>query len=62
MGSCTATGEPAFSAIAGYFLQSGTLNAPTSSNNTVLWSFAGDGLLIVPAGNQVVAYTLSTNP
>jgi hypothetical protein len=23
---------------------------------------AGDGLLIVPAGNQVVAYTLSTNP
>jgi outer membrane protein assembly factor BamB len=118
LGSYTATGEPAFSATAGYFLQSGTLNALTSSNNTVLWSFtgdgllstspivvnqavivgsssgnvyalnastgqqlwtvnsggtlqsgstnsglaAGDGLLIVPAGNQVVAYTLSTNP
>jgi outer membrane protein assembly factor BamB len=118
VGSYTATGEPAFSATAGYFLQSGTLNALTSSNNTVLWSFtgdgllttspivvnqavivgsssgnvyalnaatgqqlwtvntggalqpgstnsglaAGDGLLIVPAGNQVVAYTLSTNP
>ena len=113
------TGEPAFSATAGYFLQSGTLNALTGTdNNTVLWSFtgdgglttspivvnqaviiesssgnvyalnaatgqqlwtvdaggppqplnpnsglaAGDGLLIVPAGNQVVAYTLSTNP
>lgn len=118
VGSYTATGEPAFSATAGYFLQSGTLNALTSSNNTVLWSFtgdgllttspivvnqavivgsssgnvyalnaatgqqlwtvntggalqsgstnsglaAGDGLLIVPAGNQVVGYTLSTNP
>jgi outer membrane protein assembly factor BamB len=114
----TATGEPAFSTTAGYFLQSGTLNALTNSNNTVLWSFtgdgglttspivvnqaviiesssgnvyalnaatgqqlwtvnaggtlqsggtspglaAGDGLLIVPAGNKVVAYTLSTNP
>ena len=118
VGPYTATGEPAFSATAGYFLQSGTLNALTSSNNTVLWSFTGDGalttspivvnqaviiesssgtvyalnaatgqqlwtvnaggtlpagttssglavgdgLLIVPAGNQVVAYTLSTNP
>ena len=118
VGSYTATGEPAFSATAGYFLQSGTLNALTSSNNTILWSFtgdgalttspsvvnqavinesssgnvyaldaatgqqlwtinaggalqsgssnsvlaAGDGLLIVPAGNNVVAYTLSTNP
>jgi outer membrane protein assembly factor BamB len=118
MGTYTATGEPAFSATTGYFLQSGTLNALTSSNNTVIWSFtgdgllstsplvvnqavivgsssgnvyaldaatgqqlwtvnaggalqpgstnsglaAGDGLLIVPAGNQVVAYTLSTNP
>jgi outer membrane protein assembly factor BamB len=117
VGSYTSTGSPAFSATAGYFLQSGTLNA-LSSNNTVLWSFAsdgalttspivvnqaviigsssgnvyalnaatgqqlwtinaggtlqsgnsnsglaaGDGLLIVPAGNQVVAYTLSTNP
>jgi outer membrane protein assembly factor BamB len=118
VGSYTATGEPAFSATAGYFLQSGTLNALTGSNNTILWSFtgdgllttspivvnqaviigsssgnvyalnaatgqqlwtvnaggalqpgsnnsglaAGDGLLIVPAGNQVVAYTLSKNP
>ena len=118
MGSYSSTGEPAFSATAGYFLQSGTLNALTSSNNTLLWSFtgdgalttspivvnqsviigsssgnvyalnaatgqqlwtvnaggplqsgntnsglaAGDGLLIVPAGNQVVAYILSTNP
>jgi len=116
-GSYTATGEPAFSATAGYFLQNGTLNA-LSSNNTVLWSFkgdgalttspivvnqaviigsssgtvyaldattgqqlwmsdaggplpsgdtssgltAGDGLLVIPAGTQVVAYTLSTNP
>ncbi len=117
VGTYTSTGEPAFSATSGYFLQSGTLNALTGSNNTVLWSFtgdgtlttspivvnqavivgsssgnvyalnattgqqlwavnaggaiqsennsilaAGDGLLIVPAGNQVVAYTLSTNP
>jgi outer membrane protein assembly factor BamB len=118
VGPYTATGDPAFSATAGYFLQSGTLNALTGSNNTILWSFtgdgllttspivvnqavivgsssgnvyalnaatgqtlwtvnaggalqpgdsnsglaAGDGLLIVPAGNQVVAYILSTNP
>lgn len=118
VGTYSATGEPAFSATAGYFLQGGTLNALSSSNNTILWSFtgdgllttspivvnqaviigsssgnvyalnaatgqqlwmvnaggalqpsstnsalaAGDGLLIVPAGNQVVAYTLSTNP
>ena len=39
------TADPAFSAAAGYFLQSGTLNALTSSNNTVLWSFTGDGSL-----------------
>lgn len=117
VGSFTSTGPPAFNATTGYFLQSGTLNA-LSSTNAVLWSFtgdgalttspivvnqaviigsstgnvyalnaatgqqlwtinaggtllptndndglaAGDGLLIVPAGNQVVAYTLSTNP
>jgi outer membrane protein assembly factor BamB len=118
VGPYTSTGAPAFSSTAGYFLQSGTLNALSNSNNTVLWSFigdgtlatspivvnqtviiessngnvyalnaatgqqlwtvnagapfqtgntisglaAGDGLLIVPAGNQVVAYILSTNP
>ena len=45
MAPYSATGEPAFSATAGYFLQGTTLNALTGSNNTVLWSFAGDGLL-----------------
>ncbi len=119
LGPYQATGSPAFSPTAGYFLQNGSLNALSGSNNTVLWSFtgdsaliaspivvnqtviiessngnvyavsqatgqqlwtinagapfqpssnttaglaAGDGLLIVPVGNQVVAYTLSTNP
>jgi outer membrane protein assembly factor BamB len=118
VGSYTSTGSPAFNASSGYFLQSGTLNALSGSNDSILWSFtgdgalttspivvnqaviigsstgnvyalnaatgqqlwtvnaggslqsggttsalaAGDGLLIVPAGNQVVAYTLSTNP
>ena len=118
LGSYTAIGEPAFSTIAGYFLQGATLNALSNTNNAALWSFAGDGnlttspiivnqaviigsssgnvyaldattgqqlwtvnaggtlpatnsnsglaagdgLLIVPAGNQVVAYTLSANP
>jgi outer membrane protein assembly factor BamB len=118
VGPYTSTGSPAFNASTGYFLQSGTLNALSGSNNAILWSFtgdgalttspivvnqaviigsstgnvyalnattgqqlwmvnaggslqsgnttsaltAGDGLLIVPAGNQVVAYTLSTNP
>jgi len=119
LGPYQATGAPAFTATAGYFLQNGTLNALSGSNNTVLWSFtgdgaliaspivvnqtviiessngnvyavsqatgqqlwtvnagapfqpsnnttsglaAGDGLLVVPVGNRVVAYTLSTNP
>jgi outer membrane protein assembly factor BamB len=40
------------------------LNAggPLQAPNTESGLAAGDGLLIVPAGNQVVAYTLSTNP
>jgi outer membrane protein assembly factor BamB len=32
------------------------------SSDTTAGLAAGDGLLIVPVGNQVVAYTLSTNP
>ncbi|MGH8363271.1 MAG: PQQ-binding-like beta-propeller repeat protein, partial [Gammaproteobacteria bacterium] len=115
-------GTPAtFSQTMGYFLQSGTLRGVTLANNTVQWSFsgdgeligspimvnqyvligsslgnvyaldgttgtqiwnvnlgttiggnsyelpftglaAGDGLLIVPSGTTVTAYTLSTNP
>lgn len=44
VGSYTSIGPPAFNGTTGYFLQGGTLNALTS-NNTVLWSFAGDGAL-----------------
>jgi outer membrane protein assembly factor BamB len=124
LGSFVADVPPAFGTQMGFFLQSGTLTGITLSNNTIAWSFtgdgslvtspilinqtvivgsstgnvyavnaatgqqvwtinaggaipagahwgasmplsalaAGDGLLIVPAGNQVVAYTLSTNP
>ncbi|MBS0388765.1 MAG: PQQ-binding-like beta-propeller repeat protein [Proteobacteria bacterium] len=36
----------AFTATSGYFLQGGTLRGVTLSNNTVQWSFAGDGGLI----------------
>jgi outer membrane protein assembly factor BamB len=113
---------PALGTSSGYFLQSGTLRGLQLSNNTVQWSFAGDGqlvtspilvnnyvfvgsssgnvyalnatsgaqvwvanvgasilasgsggiplyglsagqgLLVVPAGNTVTAYQLSTNP
>ncbi len=119
--SYVADSPAAFTASTGYFLQSGTLRGVTLSNNTVTWSFAGDGqlagspiavnqyvfigsssgnlyaldgstghqvwqvtlgapvgsgvgslpmsglaagdgLLVVPAGTKVTAYTLSTNP
>ena len=120
-GTYAADSPPAFTATTGYFLQSGTLRGISVSNNTVEWSFAGDGqlagapiavnqyvfigsssgnlyaldgtsgqqlwqvslpapvvaadevmpfsglaagdgLLVVPAGTQVTAYVLSTNP
>lgn len=119
-GSYTAATDPAFSASMGYYLQSGNLVGVTLSDNTVQWSFAGDGhlfgnpiavdqyvfiasvtgnlyavdsatgtaawtvtagsigigsnvpmmsalaagdgLLVVPVGNTVTAYVLSTNP
>ncbi len=119
--SYLAASPPAYTNTMGYFLQSGTLNGILLLNNTVQWSFTGDGqlagapiavnqyviigsssgnlyaldgstgtqlwnvdlgtaidtnelfipfsglaagngLLVVPAGNSVVAYTLSTNP
>jgi outer membrane protein assembly factor BamB len=44
-GSYVADSPSAFTASTGYFLQSGTLRGVTISNNTVLWSFAGDGTL-----------------
>jgi outer membrane protein assembly factor BamB len=120
--SFVADNPPALGSTTGYFLQSGTLRGLQLSNNTVLWSFAGDaqlqsspllvnnyvfigsasgnlyalnattgsvvwqmnlgaeipagsggpvplyglsagdGLLVVPAGNTVSAYELSTDP
>ena len=48
-----ATGQQLWTVNAGGALQPGNSNSGLA---------AGDGLLIVPAGNQVVAYTLSTNP
>lgn len=121
VGSYLADTPPAFTSAMGYFLQGGTLRGVDLSNNTVAWTFngdgqlagapiavnqyvfigsssgnlyaldgatgtqvwnvnlgapigasvltmpltglaAGDGLLVVPAGNTVTAYTLSTNP
>jgi outer membrane protein assembly factor BamB len=44
-GSYLADMPPAIGGQNGYFLQSGTLRGLTLSTNTVLWSFAGDGLL-----------------
>jgi outer membrane protein assembly factor BamB len=120
-GAFVADTPPAITTDTGYFLQSGTLRGVTLSNNTVRWSFAGDGqlagapiavsqyvfigslsgnlyaldgssgkqvwqvslgapvgtgsvalqlaglaagdgLLVVPAGTKVTAYTLSNNP
>ncbi len=120
-GNYSADSPPAFTPTMGYFLQSGTLRGITLANNTIQWSFtgdgtldgapivvnqyviigsssgnlyaldgttgaqvwnvnlgtaigasvealpysglaAGDGLLVVPSGTTVTAYTLSTNP
>jgi outer membrane protein assembly factor BamB len=44
--SFVADNEPALGTTNGYFLQSGTLRGLQLSNNTVLWSFAGDGQLV----------------
>ncbi len=46
-GSYVADTPAAFTANTGYFLQSGTLHGVALSNNTVSWSFAGDGALSV---------------
>ena len=124
LGTYVADNPPAIGTQMGFFLQSGILRGLTLGNNTVVWSFAGDGLLstspivvgqnviigsssgnvyavdaatgvqvwtqntgaaiapgaqwgaaiplsglaagdgllVVPAGNKVVAYVLSTNP
>jgi outer membrane protein assembly factor BamB len=46
--SYSASVIPAFSPTTGFFLNSGTLQGIARSNNTVLWSFAGDGQLVTP--------------
>jgi outer membrane protein assembly factor BamB len=43
LGTYTADYLPSIDANNGYFLQSGTLRGISLANNTVLWSFAGDG-------------------
>ncbi len=50
-GSYVASTPPAFTTTMGYFLQSGTLQGILLSNNTVQWSFSGDGQL---AGASIV--------
>ena len=45
VGSFAASTLPAIGTTNGFFLQSGTLRGLTLANNTVLWSFAGDGQL-----------------
>jgi len=44
-GTYSADSPSAFTTTDGYFLQSGTLRGIGLANNTVLWSFAGDGQL-----------------
>jgi outer membrane protein assembly factor BamB len=61
VGSYESSGPPAFNATTGYFLQGGTLSA-LSSNNTILWSFTGDGALTTApiVVNQAVIIGSST--
>ncbi len=44
-GTYTADNPPAIAKGYGYFLQSGTLAAINLSNNTIVWTFTGDGTL-----------------
>jgi len=63
-GTYAASVIPAFSPTTGFFLNSGTLQGVTQSNNTVLWSFAGDGLLVtapVAVNNYVFIGSSSGN-
>jgi outer membrane protein assembly factor BamB len=46
VGTFTGDNVPAIGATNGYFLQSGTLHGLRLSDNTALWSFAGDGNLV----------------
>ncbi|MGE5757779.1 MAG: PQQ-binding-like beta-propeller repeat protein, partial [Sideroxydans sp.] len=46
LGSYVADNPPAIGTQNGYFLQSKTLRGISLASNTVLWSFAGDGLLV----------------
>lgn len=46
LGAYVADNPPAIGSQSGYFLQSGTLRGVSLANNTVQWSFAGDGLLV----------------
>jgi len=50
-GSYAADSPAAFTTDTGYFLQSGTLRGVALSDNSVMWSFAGDGHL---AGSPIV--------
>ena len=46
LGTYVSDNPPAIGSQSGYFLQGGTLRGVSLSNNTVQWSFAGDGLLV----------------
>jgi outer membrane protein assembly factor BamB len=46
LGSYVADNPPAIGSQAGYFLQGGTLRGVSLATNSVLWSFAGDGLVV----------------
>ena len=45
LGSYVSDNPPAIDATRGFFLQTNTLRGITLANNTITWSFAGDGLL-----------------
>jgi outer membrane protein assembly factor BamB len=64
LGSYVADNPPAIGSQNGYFLQSGTLRGISLASNTVLWSFAGDGLLVtspVVVGSYVFVGSASGN-
>jgi len=63
-GTYSASVIPAFSPTTGFFLNGSTLQGIAQSNNTILWSFAGDGQLAtapVAVNNYVFIGSASGN-
>jgi outer membrane protein assembly factor BamB len=64
LGNFSASYLPAFTHTNGFFLKNSTLQGIASSNNQILWSFAGDGALVtspIAVNNYVIVGSSNGN-